>query len=130
VTQQHRFLVALDRLRDWYAPSTKAQTFDGPQTTGKPEHRMLRSQSYPDESNALYGWRRCRSDEERERAIAELEAEFAELLRAPRREQVPTFHGRLEWRRRVAAAPGSVRVVAERYGISKSTVSRYRSAAS
>jgi hypothetical protein len=128
VTQQHRFVVALRRLQDWHLDSVKAQALGG-RSSEAPSSRVLQAQRYPGTNQWLARWIHARSDEQREELIAGLEDEFYALGMSPSRKASRAdgvFPGTEQHRRLIAAAEGSLRQVSRLWGVSKSTVQRYR----
>jgi hypothetical protein len=126
LTLQERFDSALDRLKHWYADSTKAISFDGPSIAHtKPGAVELRIQSYPDLHEWKHRWRQCRSDAEREAVIAELEDEYRNLSQSPSGKHTHVLNT-LEWKVAIANHEGEARYVARFYGVGLSTVYKYR----
>lgn len=123
MTQEHRFLVALLRLRDWHIDSVKAQSFSGTQA-GAPGPRVLVAQHYPSLIRWAERWKFAREGQ-REEIIAELEAEFYALGVSASQRYAEHF-GTAAWKRAIGTAEGSTRQVSRLWGVSKSTVSRYR----
>ncbi len=126
MTQEPRFVAALKSLQDWHTDSLKARDYNSPGvSSGKPAARMLRAQEYPSTRTALDRWRGARSDLEREEIIEDLEAEFYGLGVGPSR-KYEEHPGTVPLRRAIATAGGSLRHVARQFGVSHTTVSRYR----
>lgn len=117
-------------LEDWYADSQKARAFDaqlGP-ASGSPGHRVLRANRYPGPP-----WRRLYYEADdnpvaQAAIIHALEEEIYGLDHSPSKSGPASglHRGTNEWVLAIAAADGSLRAVARRFGISHTEVRRQR----
>lgn len=119
-------------LEDWYADSTRARAYDadgGPGSTD-PGHRVLRANRYPGPPwRQLYREATERSDLRAQAAIVNaLEDEIYGLDHSPSMAGPASgLHpGTQEYERAIALHDGTTRFVARKFGVSQSTVVRYR----
>lgn len=129
VTPYTEFDRLMTALEDWYADSTRAQSYDGPgHGARKPGHAILLRNEYPGPQ-----WRRLwyEADDDpvaQAAIINSIEEELYGLSHSPSRAGPSSglHRGTKEWALAVASADGSLRAVARRFGVSHTEVRRQR----
>jgi hypothetical protein len=125
MTQQQRFLAALRRLQDFHTDSVKSQSFITATSSSNRGARILYSQQYPDTRAWFDKWRDASSDDHRARLVNEIEAELY-TLGVGASQRYTAHYGTAEWKHGIATTEGSTRHVARLWGVSHTTVRRFR----
>jgi hypothetical protein len=120
----------LTQLEDWYADSVRARAYDGGGGSGTREagHAILLRNRYPGPDWRRL-WREAEGDPARQGTLLDaVKDELHGLSHGPSQSSPASgLHaGTQEWRQAVAAADGSLRAVARRFGISHTEVRRIR----